>query len=426
MSLKNITILYVEDEDEIRENTKRPIKYLCDNLLVASNGEDGLKLYKEHHADIDIVISDIKMPKINGIEMCRAIKEIDNNQHIVFTTAYSESNYFIDAIEMQVDGYILKPIDYNLLENKIKSIKRQIDATLQLKRQKILINEIVKLQDNLLIVLDRNQEIVFSNENFLKFFKVEDLKQFKDRYGNIDKVILKDSSCFLNYEKNEQDLQDLDSFLNNKNKKMILTMINRSTNKPQTFLSSLRTVEGTLHTIIIFTEITNIAIEKDRYKYKAFTDELTGLYNRAFFNEVIKREINLFQREGAEFCLIMLDIDFFKKVNDTYGHQMGDEILKKLSMIVKKHIRESDIFARWGGEEFVIILPKTSKKDAEKVAQSLREVIKNHTFQNNLKITCSFGLSSFRKNDTRDLIIKRADEALYRAKKNGRNRVEVL
>ena len=134
-----IKILYVEDEDNIRENTKRPLQYLCDELYLAKNGQDGLEKYKQYKPDI--VISDIKMPVMNGIEMAKLIKQIQPNQHIIFTTAHSESAFFMDAIEMHVDGYILKPIDYELLENKIRLIIDQIILKQQYHLQQELLNQ---------------------------------------------------------------------------------------------------------------------------------------------------------------------------------------------------------------------------------------------------------------------------------------------
>ena len=128
-----IKILYVEDEQEIRENTKKPLSYLCDELFVAKDGVEGLELYKKHTPDI--VISDIKMPNMNGIDMCKKIKELNNHQHILFTTAHSESSFFMDAIEMHVDGYILKPIDYKLLKNKINDITEHINLKIEHKEQ---------------------------------------------------------------------------------------------------------------------------------------------------------------------------------------------------------------------------------------------------------------------------------------------------
>ena len=136
---RNIKILYVEDEQTIRENTKRPLNYLCDELVIATNGEEGLELYKQYLPDI--VVSDIKMPHMNGIDMCKAIKKINPKQYIIFTTAHSESGYFMDAIDMQVDGYILKPIDYELLENKIKIITEQIILKIKYNEQQELLQQ---------------------------------------------------------------------------------------------------------------------------------------------------------------------------------------------------------------------------------------------------------------------------------------------
>ncbi len=121
----------------------------------------------------------------------------------------------------------------------------------------------------------------------------------------------------------------------------------------------------------------------------------------------------------------MLDIDKFKDFNDSYGHQIGDEILKDLSKIIIKKTRSIDSFARWGGEEFIIILPNTTLENATIVADSLRKYIQNHTFVHNLRVTSSFGVAQFCENDTKETIMKKVDDALYRAKKNGRNRVEV-
>ena len=120
----------------------------------------------------------------------------------------------------------------------------------------------------------------------------------------------------------------------------------------------------------------------------------------------------------------MLDIDKFKNFNDTYGHQKGDEILKDLSKIISKNTRQTDTFARWGGEEFVKILPNASLQDAKAVAEGLRKIIQEYTFSDDLKVTCSFGVSEFRDDDTKESVMKRADEALYIAKENGRNKVE--
>ena len=418
--LKNITILYVEDELDIRENTKRPLEYLCDDLIMASNGFDGLELYKKYKPDI--VISDIKMPKINGIEMCKAIKEIDQNQHIIFTTAHNESGYFIEAIDMQVDGYILKPIDYNLLENKIKNITNQIDIAHKLHQQDVLIKEIAKLQDNILVVLNQKQDVIFSNDNFLDFFNISNLLEFKKHYTKLDHLFLPGDDFFTPDSSSEnwvQDIQALDSC------KRVVLVKNPKRLQKQAFILSIKNIVETSHTIVIFTEITSITKETKELKNKVFLDELTTIYNRSYFNKVLSECVKKYKNDHQLFSVIMLDIDNFKNFNDTYGHQIGDKILKDLAFIIKQNTRETDVFARWGGEEFVQILPHTGIDGAMKVAQSLRKMIQKHVFVNNLRLTCSFGIAEFQSDDNQDSVVKRADEALYLAKRNGKNQVQI-
>jgi diguanylate cyclase (GGDEF)-like protein len=122
----------------------------------------------------------------------------------------------------------------------------------------------------------------------------------------------------------------------------------------------------------------------------------------------------------------MFDLDYFKKVNDTYGHQIGDEILIKFAQIVSYNIRDNDIFARWGGEEFVLLLIGTSENTAKNVANHLRQKIENEIFTKIKHITCSIGVSQYKDGDSIKSWLSRVDKALYKAKKNSRNRVEVI
>ncbi|MFO7990204.1 MAG: diguanylate cyclase [Thermodesulfobacteriota bacterium] len=156
---------------------------------------------------------------------------------------------------------------------------------------------------------------------------------------------------------------------------------------------------------------------------QATTDALTGIFNRMKFNNSFTNEIQRAQRYNTPLSLIIFDIDHFKQVNDTYGHLAGDSVLKKLVRLVASNLREIDIFARWGGEEFVIQTPETSLDGAIKLAEKLRSKIENHDFAEPEKITTSFGVTSLKKGDNTISFINRADEALYRAKKGGRNQV---
>lgn len=158
-------------------------------------------------------------------------------------------------------------------------------------------------------------------------------------------------------------------------------------------------------------------------KRLAAIDKLTGSYNRRKFEEIIEREIQRFRRLNKPLSMIIFDIDNFKKINDTYGHNIGDYVLKKIATIVKKTIRKVDYCIRWGGEEFLIISAETDKEKAYVLAERLRKGIQNFKFNNVAQITISCGVAEFKKEDTKNTLIKRADDAMYKAKRSGRNRV---
>ncbi|MHB1404277.1 MAG: GGDEF domain-containing protein, partial [Desulfitobacteriaceae bacterium] len=150
-------------------------------------------------------------------------------------------------------------------------------------------------------------------------------------------------------------------------------------------------------------------------------DQLTNTYNRLKFNESLSSEIQLARRYVNAFSLIMFDIDHFKKLNDENGHIFGDKVLIEIANIVKESVREVDVFARWGGEEFVILLPQTNCKEASALAERLRKSIYNKSFKKEMNLTCSFGVTSFSSQDDEDSIMDRVDMALYKAKESGRN-----
>ncbi|MDX1348446.1 MAG: diguanylate cyclase [Thiomicrorhabdus chilensis] len=163
----------------------------------------------------------------------------------------------------------------------------------------------------------------------------------------------------------------------------------------------------------------------ENVQYNASHDVLTGIYNRRCFEERLQKEIERAKRYCHSLCIILIDIDDFKLFNDRYGHKQGDLILKKVAELLDLHLRENDTLARWGGEEFVIILPETDKLSAIEKAESLRRLVAAARFKNDSKITCSFGVTAFMEGDCADSIFSRTDKALYRAKNKSRNNVQV-
>lgn len=159
--------------------------------------------------------------------------------------------------------------------------------------------------------------------------------------------------------------------------------------------------------------------EKNKFMIKAYIDPLTKLYSRAKFNSDISNLISI--NEANKYSLIIFDIDHFKNVNDTYGHDVGDIILQEFAHITKETLRENDMIYRWGGEEFIILVKDASKHSLETLAEKLRAAIETHYFSHVGNITSSFGIALGKSTDTKDTLLKRADLNLYKAKQNGRN-----
>jgi diguanylate cyclase (GGDEF)-like protein/PAS domain S-box-containing protein len=171
-------------------------------------------------------------------------------------------------------------------------------------------------------------------------------------------------------------------------------------------------------------DITQTVEMEQRLEQMAMTDKLTGIHNRHRFEELYNIEVARVLRYENSLAMIMFDIDHFKQVNDTYGHDVGDNVLKQVVEVVSNCIRKVDVFARWGGEEFLVLCPETSAEDAMVLANKMRREIEHAKFETVGSVQASFGVSEFVLGENRDNLFKRVDNALYMAKEKGRNRVE--
>ena len=162
--------------------------------------------------------------------------------------------------------------------------------------------------------------------------------------------------------------------------------------------------------------------EVEIFKRHAYIDSLTGIANRHQIDEWLEEKLEAAEEEHKLFSITFFDIDHFKKVNDRYGHKVGDCVLKELCAIISANLSTGDLFGRWGGEEFILISDVTGKQTFEK-ADRYRELVGMHNFKEAGKLTASFGVTDFRPGDTSDSLLNRADEALYSSKNSGRNKV---
>lgn len=193
-----------------------------------------------------------------------------------------------------------------------------------------------------------------------------------------------------------------------------------------TILTGIYDENGQLRELLGVTrDITDRVKLRDEIQKLSETDKLTQLYNRVRLDRALDAAFCQAMKTGVAFSLIMLDVDFFKRVNDHFGHQAGDAMLVELAQIFRDSIRARDIVGRWGGEEFLFILPETDGSGAMVVAEKIRNAVDERRFARPDRITVSLGVSTYRGDAAVDIIVSRADEALYEAKRKGRNRVQL-
>ena len=413
----DISVLYVEDELPTRDKIARILKREVRRLFLAENGKEGLALFELHHPDI--VITDIKMPVMDGLEMAERIKAIDNDVHVVLTTAHGEADYLMKSIKVGVDKYLMKPVDMSTLSRILRDMSRIIGIARELKAKTILLEEYKRAVDesNIVCKTDTEGRIAYVNDEFCKAYGYNR----KELLGRDYKVILHppvDEGMLLAMQATISSKRIWKGILEHENKRGHSYFVD------VTIVPILGADGEIVEFIYIGHDVTELVDGTERLKRLSATDILTQIYNRMAFNDFLDAELQRTQRYKTGISLIMFDIDHFKVVNDTYGHLAGDEALKALVKVVQLSIRKVDILARWGGEEFMILAPEATLEAAQELAERLRKAIEIHDFSLTEKITVSLGVTTYRDQDSADSIIKRVDNALYRAKDKGRNRVE--
>ena len=429
--LRNISVLYVEDENDVREFTSKLLSSILKNVFTAKDGQDGLSKYQENKSEIDLIITDINMPKMNGLDMCEQIRKDNHDIPIVITSAHNDSSFLKQAIEIGVNTYAMKPIDiYQLMESIIKAmepvfLKRklvELNLSLESKIEQEVkkIKSILDAQDNIVIVTCK-KEITNVNKKFLDFFGIENFDEFiktknnifdffQEEFGLITKGLLAQQDCWIKYIKDLHEIDRVVKLKNLDNQDRIFTLnVDYYENKDDYYVFSL-------------TDITELKEKANLLEYQANHDKLTGLYNRNKFDDLYQKEFKRAKRYENDLSVVLFDIDNFKNVNDKYGHQVGDEVLKEISRILQNNVREADICVRWGGEEFLVLLPQTSLDGAKIAAEKIRNAISQETITDkNLNITASFGVSIMNKTDNEDSLIARCDILLYEGKTSGKN-----
>lgn len=423
-------------------------------VMSATSGPEALAICAEH--EVDIVLLDVMMPGMDGFEVCRRLKSSPKTHHVpvLMITALDQPSDRVKGLDVGADDFLTKPVDDTQLMARVKSLVRLKSLTDELRAramtgQQIAVEDALRAMDAIspssgsILIIDTDQR------------HAERIKAHLTPEHQVDVLIEPADAVFqvagASYE-------------------LALVSMSLGDFDPLRVCSQLRTVDHTRNMPIILMadegdkprvvraldlgvndfisrpiERNELAarvrtqIRRQRYAMElresvnstlamAVTDDLTGLYNRRYFDRHLSVMLGKAQEQGRDLALMILDIDYFKAVNDGHGHDAGDAVLREFSARLKRNIRGVDLACRHGGEEFVVLMPDTDTNQAEIVAERVRQSIAEKAFEvgaaRPLHVTVSVGVSlNESRSDTPESLIKRADVALYRAKHEGRNRV---
>ncbi len=274
--------------------------------------------------------------------------------------------------------------------------------------------------NNNITILYNEDKITFINSVGLEFFGFKSVKDFNARHVSLSNLFLEEEGYISKYTYGKKWFEEI-KMKNKRDTKVKL--FSEQDQMDFYFQVEASKLKFTKQYLLSFNNITVLEQEKTNIKKLAEYDALTNIYNRVKLNEVIDGLIYRANRYDLKFSIILLDIDHFKAINDTHGHNVGDKVLIELARLINMSLRESDTFARWGGEEFMIVSESSSRQQASKLASRLRKEVSEHPFHMVGKVTCSFGVTEFKVGDKPSLLFERVDKALYEAKDNGRNQV---
>jgi diguanylate cyclase (GGDEF)-like protein len=307
--LKNFTLLFVEDDTGTQEQLKIMLIDEVKDFYQAYDGAEGLEIYKNKKPDI--ILTDINMPILNGLDMVEEIKKIDKDQPVLMMSAFDEKDILLNAINIGIDGFIVKPVDMTQLNNKLNQIAKNL------------------------------QNKIDSENRRVKALKEIQKKEIQRLYN------------------------------------------------------------------------------------LAHYDVLTNIPNRYLFNEKLDQAILKANKNKSKVALFFIDLDDFKKINDTYGHKTGDYVLVTIVSCIQKVIRNSDIFARIGGDELALIIENvTGRECLEKLAKKIIQAVSVPFYFNEhrINISCSIGISQYQQNiNSKDELIHFADLAMYNTKSTGKS-----
>jgi two-component system cell cycle response regulator len=445
-------VLVVDDIEQNRKLLQDKLKNEYFHVITAVDGQDAID--KALAEEPDVILMDVMMPRLNGVEACRQIKMDSRTEHIpiVLVTALNEREDRLRGLGAGADDFLTKPVNDLHLLSRVRALTKYKMVADELRKREAsgkrigVIDAVVSGRANepaRILVVDENERqarrICRYLEGLHRPISHSEATQLGLSGSMVDLMIVSLSNEKLDglrlcaYFRSLESTRDLP----------ILVVA-----EPDDEKKAVRALDLGASDIVIkpidpeeLSARVKTQVRKKRYldalrarldqsMELAVTDQLTGLHNRRYMRAQIESFVKRSNMGGMPVSVLLCDIDHFKKVNDIHGHSAGDDVLREFGRRLSENIRPMDLACRYGGEEFVVIMPETTQGLAHAAAERLRVIMEESPFTigrgEQLRVTMSGGIATvIPPEDTVDALMKRADEALYRAKGNGRNMVEV-
>jgi two-component system cell cycle response regulator len=423
-------------------------------VVTAASGREALAICDK--GNIDIVLLDVMMPELDGFQVCALLKANPNTHHIpvLMITALDQPSDRVKGLEVGADDFLTKPVDDIQLMARVKSLVRLKVLTDELRAraqtgQEIAIEDAIRAMDSItteggkILLIDNDARHAERMRGYLTPANQVDVLAnpadavFQISGGGYELAMVSMALGEFDPLRVCSQMRTLD-----KGRTLPIILIAEEADRPRVVRGLDLGVNDFIMRPVERNELAarvRTQIRRHRYAVElresvnntlalAVTDELTGLYNRRYFERHLNLMLEKAREQDRDMALVLIDMDFFKAVNDTHGHDIGDAVLREFALRLRRNIRGVDLACRYGGEEFVVLMPDTDYRQAQGVAERVRTAVAERSFEvgatRPLTITVSLGVAlNEHELDTPEMLLKRADVALYRAKREGRNRV---
>lgn len=391
-------ILIVDDDPNLRNTLADILKMKGYDTAIAASGAEATAVAEREPASLALI--DLMLPDMSGLEVMARIKAISPLTEAIILTGHASIDTAIEATEKGAYSYLIKPYQMGDLLQKIKQGVERHEAQEDILR----LASFPQLHPSPVIELDPAGKVTYANPAAERLFP--GLSEMGLSHPLLNRLAEPITSLRQSGQQEET--------------------IREAKVGPAIYELHISYVRDVNLIRIYVTDITQRKQYEEEIRLLATTDSLTGLLNRREFTRILESEMDRARRYGTSLSLAMYDLDYFKRVNDAFGHDMGDQVLKTITGLVTQNIRGVDVAARWGGEEFMLLMPQSDLAAAKSATEKLRQTIAQYRFDKAGTITVSFGVTEFAQQDDSNSLLKRVDDALYQAKEHGRNRTEIL